>query len=157
MIDEVPFAADCSLDDGSAEQRLAMAVIVTAARDAVGLKSVNESADARTLNQKAAIAWFRSGDDDFKEVCTLAGLEPSYVRDRVLTYLASNYRLPRRGSMQSGRKAAKPDRGRQIATIAQRAGVSPQSVRNVMNGDGKASAAMSRHVRAVMSQMGAPA
>lgn len=140
----------------SPEQRLAIAVIVAAVSDASGRKGVNESASSRSLNQDAAIAWFRDGGQDFKDICALAELEPSFVRDQVLAYLATGDRLPRRGSTLAGRKPMVARR-HSINAIAQRAAVSPQSVRNVVAGKGRASAAMSRHVKAVMSEMGAPA
>jgi hypothetical protein len=140
----------------SPEQRLAIAVIVAAVADASGRKGVNESASSRALNRSAAIAWFRDGGDDFKEICALAGLEPSFVRDQVLAYLSNGDRLPRRGSALAGRKPS-GSRQQSIALIAQRAAVSPQSVRNVMTSNGKASAAMSRHIKSVMCEMGVAA
>lgn len=80
----------------SAERRLMLATLVTAIMDATGQACCTRAVD-RERNRILALAWFRDGCDDFREVCSLAGLDPDYVRRAVLRYVATGSRFSARG------------------------------------------------------------
>lgn len=116
----------------SPEQRLMRATIAQAAMEAAGKVAVNSRSPLKIEEARAdAIRWFHDAGDDFQRVCSLAGLEPEYVRTRVLAFLEQpeipTYRrvagspVPRRS-------------GATVAEIAVLAGVSPTTVGNVRRG-----------------------
>ncbi len=69
------------------EQRLFVNVILSAAREAVGRLQAGDDRRRSAMSQKLALDWFREADDDFKEVCLYAGLDPDCVQSRVLAYV----------------------------------------------------------------------
>jgi len=60
------------------EQKLWQSVVVKAALDATS--NAPSSSDDYSA-QKQADAWFRKGGSDFKEVCSLAGLDPDFIQE----------------------------------------------------------------------------
>ena len=122
----------------SPEHRLAMAVIINAISEAMGHSSLNESNAARERCQSAALRWFTEAGTDFRAVCDLADLHPEAVRNAALAYIERGERLPRR--VGNNGKPQIPTRNcLSVPRIAQHAGVSASSVRNVMNGTASAS------------------
>lgn len=71
----------------SPEQRLFRGVIVNAAMEAVGSTSVPDRSGDRERARRAAMAWFDAANDDFQMVCSLAGLDPQFVRSKVLAFV----------------------------------------------------------------------
>ena len=59
-------------EEGSAEHDLWVTVLSKAAHDAIYCTDWRES--------RLAIAWFKSGNYNFRKVCEYAGREPGYVR-----------------------------------------------------------------------------
>jgi len=57
------------------EQYLWLSVLTKAADDAMYTSDWRES--------KSAIHWFRSGGEDFKDVCEMAGYDPGYVWEHI--------------------------------------------------------------------------
>ena len=112
------------------EHRLAMAIIINAIGEAMGHSSITESDAARNRCQSAALRWFTEADTDFQAVCDLADLNPDAVRKAALGYIKTGVRIPKRRPCRSGNKPGDFTAVR----IAQHAGVSASSVRNVMNG-----------------------
>jgi hypothetical protein len=60
------------------EQKMWQSVVVKAALDAT---SNHSSSSDDYIAQKNADAWLRTGGRDFKEVCSLAGLDPDFIRE----------------------------------------------------------------------------
>ena len=60
------------------EQKMWQSVVVKAALDATSNPS---SSSDDYIAQKNADAWLRTGSRDFKEVCSLAGLDPDFIRE----------------------------------------------------------------------------
>jgi len=60
------------------EQKLWQSVVVKAALDATSNPS---SSSDDYIAKKNADAWLRTGGRDFKEVCSLAGLDPDFIRE----------------------------------------------------------------------------
>lgn len=71
----------------TAEQRLFVSVILSAAREAVDRLQAGDDRRRGAKSQKLALEWFREADDDFKEVCLYAGLDPDCVQSGVLAYV----------------------------------------------------------------------
>jgi hypothetical protein len=69
----------------SPEQRLLLAVILSAAQEGVGRGSAI-TAHTRDRDISAARQWFDEAGEDFRNVCSLAGLEPDFVRKAALSY-----------------------------------------------------------------------
>ena len=59
-------------EEGTAEHDLWVTVLSKAAHDAIYCTDWRES--------RLAIAWFKAGRKDFKDVCEYAGREPAYVQ-----------------------------------------------------------------------------
>ena len=61
----------------SPEKRLWQAVLFQAFRDAT------YTGDGRQerIHQRKADAWIRAGGKDFRQVCSLAGMDPAFLRD----------------------------------------------------------------------------
>ena len=59
-------------EEGSAEHDLWVTVLSKAAHDAIYCSDWRES--------RLAIAWFKAGRKDFRDVCEYAGREPKYVQ-----------------------------------------------------------------------------
>ena len=59
-------------EEGTAEHDLWTCVLSKAAHDAIHCTDWRES--------RLAIAWFKAGRKDFKDVCEYAGREPKYVQ-----------------------------------------------------------------------------
>jgi hypothetical protein len=69
------------------EQDLWIAVIHRALEDAISTPDAgraNTNVTASFIDCRAARNWFKDGGRDFVRACTLAGLDPAYVRDGVL-------------------------------------------------------------------------
>jgi len=60
------------------EQKMWQSVVVKAALDATSNPS---SSSDDYIAKKNADAWLRTGGRDFKEVCSLAGLDPDFIRE----------------------------------------------------------------------------
>ena len=60
------------------EQELWQAVVLRAAMDAL---ADNPSSDEDQRAKRDADRWFRFGGRDFREVCTLAGIDPDFIAD----------------------------------------------------------------------------
>ena len=60
------------------EQKMWQSVVVKAALDATSNPS---SSSDDYIAQKNADVWLRTGSRDFKEVCSLAGLDPDFIRE----------------------------------------------------------------------------
>ena len=58
-------------EDGTAEHDLWVTVLSKAAHDAIYCTDLRES--------RLAIAWFKSGNYNFRKVCEYAGRDPEYV------------------------------------------------------------------------------
>ena len=64
------------------EQTLWQSVVVKAALDATSNPLPNtKDYTYQDLAKKQADAWFRKGGSDFKEVCSLAGLDPDFIQE----------------------------------------------------------------------------
>lgn len=74
-----------TVNETSEEVKLWCAVLVRALKDALGLDQ-NCKRQAG-LHKRRAENWFYYGNEDFKMVCELAGLDPVTVQYRVLDYL----------------------------------------------------------------------
>jgi hypothetical protein len=59
------------------EQKMWQSVVVKAALDATSNPSPSSD---DYMAQKNADAWLRTGGRDFKEVCSLAGLDPDFIQ-----------------------------------------------------------------------------
>jgi len=136
------------------EHRLAMAIIINAIGEAMGVSSINETKAARTRCQDAALRWFKDAGSDFQAICDLADLNPECVRKAALAYIDTGVRLPKRSRRGVDRRNVDPT-GLTVTRIAQRAGVSASSVRNVLNGTG--SPEMKARVQAAIKAMEQPA
>ncbi|MCP3731810.1 LacI family DNA-binding transcriptional regulator [Sphingomonas sp. MG17] len=138
------------------ERRLMLATIANAVIDALG-----NSADCRTgpreNARRDALNWFKLAGPDYQMVCHLAGLDPACTRRAVLRYVASGKPMPaiRRGnrSTRHGGVAKPAMHGATQADIAAQAGVSPATVRNVLNGTGQPSLQMRERVRRAMREL----
>ncbi|RYE51667.1 MAG: hypothetical protein EOP21_00770 [Hyphomicrobiales bacterium] len=71
----------------SPEQRLFRGVIVNAAMEAAGVSALPDKSGDKDRAQRAALAWFTRTNKDFNTVCSLAGLEPAFVRTKVSLFL----------------------------------------------------------------------
>ena len=134
------------------EQRLFRAIIANAALEATGRIAISSTRSSRqfTETRADAIRWFRDADADFQRVCSLAGLEPGYVRRRVLSFIAVPEATASR-NMGGGRRS-----GVTAAAIAARAGVSPSTVANVRRGKSSVAPAIRRRVLAAIAELTEP-
>lgn len=64
----------------SPEQALFQKVVETALMDGIGRTRYHSKTAA--LLQRQADSWIRGGGRDFQEVCTLAGYDPAFIRDK---------------------------------------------------------------------------
>lgn len=116
----------------SPEQRLMRAVIAQTAMEAAGKIAVNSRSPLKAEEARAdAIEWFRDAGDDFQRVCSLAGLEPEYVRKRVLAFLEQP-EIPTYRRVAGSPGPRRP--GPTASDIATLAGVSPSTVNKVRQG-----------------------
>jgi len=134
------------------EKRLGMAIIINAIAEAMGHGAGNDSPAKRVSARDTALQWFSDADEDFEAVCDMADLNPGAVQTAALTYINGGKRLPNRAPM---RRMPRPKVGLDIQTIAQAAGVSLSSVRNVISGN--ASVSMTNRVQAAIQTLKEPA
>lgn len=78
------------------EQRLFLEIIGVAFDDAFGRKSGSGGKWAKNANKEMAYAWLMGNSKEFIEICTYAGLEPSYVKRKAKEYMDSGKCLFRR-------------------------------------------------------------
>jgi hypothetical protein len=87
----------------SDEQRLWVATIYNAVLEAMG--TIKEGSDAaRKVTQSDAIAWFENNSRDFRDVCTMAGLEPDQIRASALELIKNGKPIPRMRNDRDGRR-----------------------------------------------------
>jgi len=121
------FVSDESDEPILPEQRLFLAVIMEAIRDATA-PSKDRSKNTLEVDQHRARRWFEDDGVDFRMTCSLAGVHHENVRKGVLAYLADgNDRLP-------NRCATRPKTGERsnVAAIAARSNLSHGAVRKFL-------------------------
>jgi hypothetical protein len=129
----------CAFDEtercATPEQRLMMATIATAVADIIGNTSIsNPSERARACQE--AIDWFEGDGPDFRYVCELAGLDPAHVRNSVLVFIASGQSMPRVARVPKTFRSHPDLACANVEEVAELAGVSVSTVRNVMANKG---------------------
>lgn len=134
------------------EKRLGMAIIINAIVEAMGHGAGNDSPSKRADARDTALQWFSDADEDFEAVCDMADLNPAAVQAAALSYISEGKRLPNRAPT---RRVPRPKVGLDIQMIAQVAGVSLSSVRNVISGN--ASVSMTSRVQAAIHSLKEPA
>jgi len=78
-----------AVKDLTPEERLWATVIERAFLDAKGvIHGVGDNDAVKVRLQKEAYRWFKDGGEDFKEVCTMAGLNHAFVREKALKLVA---------------------------------------------------------------------
>lgn len=75
------------------ERQLWCAVIIHTLYEAAGRVAYAERGEHERVRREA-VAWFEEGGEDFGEVCDMAGLPPTAVRDNALKVINGG-RLPR--------------------------------------------------------------
>lgn len=142
----------------SPEQRLFVGVIVNAVMEAAGSGKGGDRGGKVEHTADTARAWFVNGGEDFHTVCTLAGLEPRGVRDRVLAYLdrvkanpAEVISMRRRTGATA--RASIPS-GVTIGDVAAYAGVSNTTVANVVHDRATVTPETRARVLAAMQSLG---
>lgn len=127
-------ARDMTKDAALPYQRLCMAIIVQAIRDAIGIPADTRRANETARNQHRALVWIKVPNPDFNEVCEGAGFDPATIRKRALAFIGSKEPMPRlsRGGETRERKRQPLSH----ASIAAQAGCSTSTVRNVLQCQG---------------------
>lgn len=134
------------------EKRLGMAIILNAIAEAMGHGAGNDSPSRRDDARDTALQWFSDADEDFEAICDMADLNPKAVQTAAMAYISDGRRLPNRAPT---RRVPRPKVGLDIQMIAQVAGVSLSSVRNVISGN--ASVSMTNRVQAAIHSLKEPA